>query len=384
MPSASGQLTALRMVGESEYGVAAGTRYKALRFTDSSINLKKAVYQSNEIRSDRMKSDVRHGMRSVAGDINVELGIGTFDDLLEGALSGTFEEVTTGLVSLSSDSSDNSFNRLSGSFITDGFLPGDVVVASGFSASSTNARAKVLSVTALKMVVDLDIATSDTAAPSREVALVGRRMSAGTILRTFQFERAFLDVDQFLNFSGCAIDQMQLSIKPEEIITGSFSVIGKDMTVDDSTHAVSGVDAPATNSPFDAFTGTLMEGGDILAYITGIELTVSNGRQVKGVIGQRSPQEVFEGTCDVQGTLTAFFPSAALLTKFLDEVESTIDVQLDDMNGVDFHRIRIPRVKYNGGDLDNPKEGPITLTLPFTGLLDPVANTSLVYQVSNS
>ncbi|MCY1042713.1 phage tail tube protein [Corallococcus sp. bb12-1] len=382
MPSASGQRTALRFTPEATFGVPASTAYKALRFTSTGLNLSKANYQSNEIRADRHLSDLRHGMVSVGGDIGVELSLGTFDDLLEAALSGTWATATTGSVSLAADAATGTLVRTAGSFLADGFLPGDQVLVSGFAEAANNGRARVEAVTALALTVDREL-EDDVAAAGRTVALVGRRLKSGTVLKTFSFERAFTDINQYALYRGCAVDSLKLSIKPEEIITGTFALLGKDMQMATATHAAT-VTPPGTNSPFDAFTGSLREGGQLVANVTSLDLDITNGRSTKGVIGQRSATEIHEGGFGVSGTLSAYFMGQDLLAKFLDEAESSLEVVLQDVNGTDFHTLRIPRLKYTGGELDNPKEGPVQVSMPFTALLDATSGASILYQRSNA
>ncbi|MCP3065837.1 phage tail tube protein, partial [Myxococcus sp. K38C18041901] len=369
--SASGQRTALRFTAEGDYGVPATTTYQALRFTGTSLNMPKETYQSNEIRADRQTADLRHGMRTAAGDVSFELSRGTFDELLSGALSGTWEAVTTGAVSLEADADDESFVRATGSFLADGFLPGDEVAATGFATAGNNGRAKVVAVTALSLTVDKAL-VADAAAAARTIALVGRRLKNGVALKTYSFERAFEDIGQYLLYRGLAINAMKLSVKPGEIVTGSVTLLGKDMVQATVSHATTLTPA-GTASPFDAFTGSIREGGAVVANVTGVELDITNGRTTQGVIGERSPTEVHEGGLTVSGSLTAYFQDASLLNRFINEEESNLEVVLVDVNGVDFHRWYLPRVKYTTGDLDNPKEGPVVLSMSFTALVDDVS-----------
>lgn len=378
MASASGQRTALRFAPESEYGVP-GTAYQVLRFTDTSLNLAKETYQANEIRADRQTADLRHGMRSVGGDFSFELSRGTFDVLLAAALSGTWRTATTGAASLEAEA--DAFVRTAGSFLTDGFLPGDMVTASGFAEAGNNSRAKVVAVSALRLEVDRAL-TVDASAAGRTVALVGQRLANGTELLTFGLERAFTDINQFLLYRGCAVDSLSLSVAPGEIVTGTMGFLGKDMVQATATHAVTL--APAgTGSPFDAFTGALYEGGQKVANVTAVELEIANGRSVQGVVGQNSPQEIHEGGFLVTGSLSAYFKDSVLLNRYLNEEESSLELLLEDVNGTDFHSIRIPRLKYTGGDVDNPREGPVTVSLPFTALLDATSGATILYQRSN-
>jgi hypothetical protein len=62
-----------------------------LRVTGVGVNLTKDSFQSNELRSDRQISDLRHGMLAVSGDIPVELSYEAFDDIIESAMYEEWE-----------------------------------------------------------------------------------------------------------------------------------------------------------------------------------------------------------------------------------------------------------------------------------------------------
>jgi hypothetical protein len=66
-----------------------------LRLTDMGVNLTKDSFQSNELRADRHIADLRHGMRSVSGDIPVELSYQSFDDMIESAMYNEWETDNT-------------------------------------------------------------------------------------------------------------------------------------------------------------------------------------------------------------------------------------------------------------------------------------------------
>ncbi len=78
--------------------------------------------------------------------------------------------VTTGSVTLSASATDNSYNRTTGSFLTDGFAVGDEVNATGFNANNVG-RGVIKSVTALKIILNNDhVLTTQTAAAARTLA----------------------------------------------------------------------------------------------------------------------------------------------------------------------------------------------------------------------
>lgn len=88
---ADGSRHSLRMVAETTYGVTPATpAFKYIRHTGTTLGLTKEGLQSEEIRDDRQISDFRHGARQVGGDISIELSYGSFDDILEALLGGTW------------------------------------------------------------------------------------------------------------------------------------------------------------------------------------------------------------------------------------------------------------------------------------------------------
>lgn len=98
---ANGSRHSMRYVPEVTYGTTPATpAFKPIRHTGTTLGLSKETLQSEEIRDDRQIADFRHGAYQVGGDINVELSYGSFDDLLEAVLLGTWE---TGVPAVGTD-----------------------------------------------------------------------------------------------------------------------------------------------------------------------------------------------------------------------------------------------------------------------------------------
>lgn len=298
MAFAQGSRHEMSYVAEATYGTTPATpSMLKLRHVGTTLNLTKDAFVSQELRSDRMIFDARHGVKQVGGEINFEASYGAFDDILEAALQGVW------------------------------------------SGSPANI------------------------------------LKAGTTFKSFSMERRFTDITQFLVYTGCGINSMNLSITPNAIVTGSFGVVGKSMTTSGVT-----LGAPtdvATNAPFDAFTGTIQEGGVSIATITAIELALSNGIEPTFVIGSDSTPELVSGRSTVTGTVSAYFEDLSLLNKFLNETESSIQFELSDPSANTLTFL-LPRIKYTGGDVPVQGEGALMLNMPFQALLDDVTeNTNL-------
>lgn len=89
---ANGSRHSMRYVAETVYGQTPATpAFKMIRHTGTTLGLSKESLQSEELRDDRQIADFRHGAYQVGGDVNIELSYGSFDELLEAVLLGTWE-----------------------------------------------------------------------------------------------------------------------------------------------------------------------------------------------------------------------------------------------------------------------------------------------------
>ena len=91
----------LYIAPEVTYGVTpSDATFKAIPVTGCTIGMTKNVLDDPTIRSDRQKTNVRHGTKQVGGAINTVLRFGLHDALLEAALCGTWsaDQLTTGVV----------------------------------------------------------------------------------------------------------------------------------------------------------------------------------------------------------------------------------------------------------------------------------------------
>lgn len=386
---ADGSRHAMYSVEESTYGTtpASNPALDTVRITGTTLGLAKDSLQSEEIRSDRQIADFRQGANQVAGDINFELGYGSFDQFLEAVLlsSDWASPATTGTTTLSQTA--GTITRASGSFITDGFTAGMEVEVSGFAGAGANGQFLVTAVVALTLTLTaLEGQTmAIEAGDGDELVVASNRIKAGTERRSFSFIRHFADIltadNPYHIFTGCELNQLQLNIAANSMVTGVMSVIGQGMSTaqDLTAYGTPTFNSVSTTSPFDSFTGTLTEGGVAIAVITEISMTLVNGIEPKFVVG--SPNSIYPsvGRSNLTGQITAYFEDSDLIDKFINETESSINFRLPDGAG-NAQRFTIPRIKYTGGQPDVAGEGPITLTMPFQALLDSTESTNLLIQ----
>ncbi|MCF3934349.1 phage tail tube protein [Acuticoccus sp. M5D2P5] len=201
-------------------------------------------------------------------------------------------------------------------------------------------------------------------------------LKAGTAVKSFTMERQFGDIGQYEVFTGCLANTFSLSISPNAMVTGTIGIMGKDATLSGTSLGAPG--AAASNPPFDGFSGTLSEGGSAIANVSALELTLDNGITPAFVIGSDVTPQMIAGRSNLTGTLTAYFEDLALLNKFIDETESSLELTLEGASGGDL-TITIPRIKYTGGQNPvNSAEEAIPLTMPFQALRSSSDGTNLI------
>ena len=197
-------------------------------------------------------------------------------------------------------------------------------------------------------------------------------LKVGTTKSFFSIEKGFLDISRYHLYTGCMVNNFSLSVKPNAIVTGSFGIIGKDLSAGAASEDASPT-AASGNDPFDSFSGAIYEGGiaasNEIAIITGIDFSLDNALVAAFVVGSAVTPEISYGRSNLTGTLSAYFESSALLDKFINETESVIQFTLTDPDSNTFTFL-LPKVKYNGGDPAIAGEGPIEMSLPFQAIYD--------------
>jgi hypothetical protein len=206
-------------------------------------------------------------------------------------------------------------------------------------------------------------------------------LKVGTTPKSFSIEDAATDITQFRLFTGMTVSSLAVSIRPNQMVTGTFSMVGKNMTISGTS-----VDAVKTassgNQPFDAYSGTLRvadAGGSLAsaAVVTGFDFSINNALAPTFVVGSSTTPQLEYGMATVEGTITAYFEDATLINRFLNETQTALEVSVDDPTGSSDYTFLFPRVKINGAavPVDNPTSR--IITLPFVALYDTTEATNI-------
>ena len=203
-------------------------------------------------------------------------------------------------------------------------------------------------------------------------------LKVGTTPKFFSVEDYAADVDQARLFSGLSVSSLAISLAPNQMVATTFSMVGKNMTIGGTEKTQ---DAATGAAPFDSYSGDIAIGNvgssSTAAIVTSLDFTVTNSFAPTFVIGDDSAPSLEYGQAVVEGTLTAYFEDAALITRFLDETETEIEVSVDDPTGANAYTFLFPKVKINSADVgvDGPTSRMISMS--FVALYDATEGTNL-------
>lgn len=381
---------------KSAYGdTLNNTAFKAFRYTRDGLQFQPTHIESQELRSDRMiDDDIRVSSRS-AGNIDAEFSADSFDDTLVALMhqsDWTAAVTATGTV-YSMASGDNSFNRSSGSFISDGLSATDDVGKwisfSGFTGDTTNnTRFKIVSVAATKIVLSHGTVVTDAAGESVTWAR-GKYLTVGTTRNHFALVRLYNDLgsagtepaavyDDATPVSGNLTIQAgaifgfatQWLAREEQSLTKATASAGTP------TYAVSDGDGNAVVSSVDGISRIFIAGSDFPIY--SLNLGMANAIQEKPVVGPEGIDGYISGSFSVSVEAAAYLSAAniAEYAKFLADTTSTLALEVTGSGH--YYIWDLPKSKYRTGSKNGEgKDSQTYLRLSASGLRDPSEGTSL-------
>lgn len=393
MPIAAGLFKQVAYKVETTFGTAPGqSGGQLLRRVQSTIDLSKETYASNEKRTDFQIADFRHGVRRVQGQIQGELSPKTYSDLFGIALKRDFAAVTalSGLsLTIAGTGPTYTVTRGAGSWLTDGLKVGDVIRLTTGALNAANLNKNLL-------VADVQSATACTVIPLNGVALVaegpitgcgvswpGKKTfipTSGHTDKSFAIEHWYPDLpNQSELFLGCKIDKVSLGLPPTGIATVSFDVMGQDLAdtqakrggVATSSQYFTSPTAVTTTGVLAAVNGLLRVGGSTVATVTGLTVEIDPAYTGDPVVGANTIPQLFPGKVSVSGQFTAYFDSVTLRDAFVNETEIDLIAAFttDNSATADFITVALPRIKVGSANKDDG-DGGIVQTFQFQALLN--------------
>lgn len=388
---ASGISKLLLFKKQSGLGAIASGSAQSLRRTMSTLDKKKATYQSKEILPSQQRRDFRHGVVGTDGTISGELSVGTYQSFLESicrqvSLSAVTAAFADLVFAVGTPASLGTITTTSGNFLTSGYKVGMVVRATGvliatslnstnFLITSINATGKVMGFATLNG--SSVVARTETA--SVTLASIGKHTfipQTGHTRDYYTVEHNFADIVQSEVFTDTVVSQVDVKLPPTGMATIDFVMKGIDMKT--NTQTVNPIATPyftgntpiTTGSVLAAANGVLFLAGVPIALVTGLNFSIKgNHTMIGGVVGSNVEPDIFPGDVTVDGQATVLFQDGVIRDIFLNETEVTLVgvFTADNTPASSFMGFTMNRVKMGGASKDDGEKG-LVLTMPFTAL----------------
>lgn len=380
MPQATGIFKQVAIKREVTYGtIPAAASAQLLRRVQSTVDLQKDTYASNEIRPDMQIADFRHGVRRIKGSLQGELSPKTYSDQLSAMLKRDFTagvSAAAASITIAGAAGAWTVTRAAGSYLTDGFKIGDVIrlTVGTFNAANLNKNLLITALTATVatcVVLNASLLVAEGPIAGSTVAVQGKKTWIPTTAQTdvsYSIEHWFNDISQSEVFSGVKFDKAAINLPPTGMATVQFDVVGQNITTAAVRYFTSPTAIPGTGV-VAAVNGVLIVNGVAQTVVTGLTLSIDPMFSGDPVVGSTVVPNQFAGPVNITGQFTAYFTDNTLRDLFVNETESSLIVALttDNTAAADVVCFTLPRIKV-GGQQKSDGSGGIVQTFPFQAL----------------
>lgn len=365
-------------VPEVTFGTTPATpTLQVARITSSDFAAQKETVVSDELRSDRMVSDVIEVAATSGGTLNFELSLGgTFDTILEAALCGTWTTTVnfSGAVTFAQTANTITDDATTGAFTN--VSVGQWIYVTDAVDDVNNGWHKVVAKASANVIT---VATTLAAESADTVTIRGRMLRNGVVKRSFSFEQAFTDIGQYFMFRGQRAGTLSLDVQAGSLVTGTAAFQGASTSVSSSPFGTVYTDAtstPVVNATSNV--GAITEAGvPLVTALQAISLNLDNALRNQNAISSKFPTGIGYGRQTVSGSINAYFENAALYTKFLNHTSTSLSFAFSDSMGNQM-RFTVPKIFFQS-DAPAPSgiDQDVMENLEWTAVRDPVTGCQI-------
>lgn len=203
-------------------------------------------------------------------------------------------------------------------------------------------------------------------------------LTIGTTQKTFTFEDAGNTVDVYRLYTGVLMNSLQVSIAPNQMVTATFGALGKGTSTSGTGKTVTDYDRSI--APFDSHSGSLLFGDSgaagSAAEVTSIDFTINNQIEPSFIVGSPTAECLPRSRTVVNGSFSIFLTGTDTIDRFINEVESGLEIPVNDPSGSNEYTFGFPLIKVNSADTVVDGPGQRLVSVNFTALEDTTLNTS--------
>lgn len=360
-----GSKTLYTFLAETTPGTPIAGAYQTLR---SKLGVKfdptRETFQSKERRSDRQQGPLVYGTISGSASIPVEWSYGTYDALMEAVMGGTW---TSEVLKIGNTARTFGFEETASEL---GIVEQNQGVQfSSFSISKKNNAIVEGSIDGifrnLKVAQTKGVNLAyDSAAKTITRSSAGFQTVDGWVLGDSVTALGNTDAGNN-NTTPWVITTLTDTVMTFTTATGIVTKTATaGITLNLGTLATSVV-AATTIAPFDSLTGTITEGGTVIAHVTGWDLKVEQAIQPNFALNSTSAQSTSVGEIKVSGNLTVYYVDQSLRKKFLNGVSSSLSLVLGSVSATKAYTFALGTVSYTANTRDDAELARIE-TIPFS------------------
>lgn len=325
---------------------------------------------SNELDGSRETSSIRTGNKQVAGEYAIELSAKSQDELLAGAMTGSWVAGSTvaGLT-IDVNAAGKTFTRSAGDFTTSVEI-GDLVRFPGLAGD--NSKPFIVTAVSALVVTGGAIAhalTDETAVTSDLV--VGDKLETGNLCKTYSiltwFKGRCGGADSYIITRGVEFTGFTIEQAVNAMVTGSFPFIGLSQEILSAPPAGSTFTVTFGAQPFASVDVSAFNGTAPLKLIDTFTITNDNGASAQFELGNSSVAFVERGRAANTFSLAGKLYDMSLINLFLNETQIELTSILAGPDGAMSFTLKRAELTAATPEIGGPESVTLTMEGQATG-----------------
>jgi len=311
-------------------------KMKNLNVTSENLSQQTNTTRSQNINATGNTQSVNRVGIGAGGDIGVEMNFGVgIEYLMEGCLRSEFAaDIGLSGTTFAAVNSDNTFTDSGNGFVSASVQVGQWIKTDGFTTADNNGFFRVTEVAAGTIKVEGGTLTDESAGDA--VTMKGGLLKNATTDQSFLVEVERTDKTIFKYFPGCRVGQNQFTFTPGSLVTGSFSMRGKEMkvaTVTQGDGSPTAADTTRSMNAVDNIKGVYLGSSLSTLDITNFNFTISPALRDQQAIGKLANVGIGSGTQTATINIEAYLEDNTLLTDYLAFTNAKLAVIVEDVAG---------------------------------------------------